>query len=274
MRDMITPIILTYNEAPNLLRTLEKLTWARQIIIIDSFSMDETLSIAKQFPQVKVFQRRFDQFADQRNFGSDSCLSDWVLALDADYVLSDELLTELQNWEPESGVAAYFSRFTYCVSGVPLRISLYPPRPVLFRRDKCRYYRDGHSESLKIEGRTSWLQNTILHDDRKPFVRWLAAQDSYALLEANKLMQCPARQLNLEDRIRRQILFAPALVFFYTLFAKGLILDGWVGWYYVFQRTLVELLISLRLLETRWGLPTTAKDHEPREEYAPGRTSI
>jgi hypothetical protein len=44
---------------------------------------------------------------------------------------------------------------------------------------------------------------------------------------------------------------APPLVFFYTLFAKGLLLDGWPGWFYAYQRTLVELLILLRLLEAR-----------------------
>jgi len=274
MRDAITPLILTYNEAPNLLRTLEKLAWARQIIIIDSFSTDETLRIAQQFPQVKVIQRQFDHFADQRNFGLEHCRSEWVLSLDADYVLSDGLVSELQDWRPEQGVTAYFSRFVYCVFGVHLRSSLYPPHPVLFRRDSCRYHRDGHTESLKIEGRTGWLANVVFHDDRKPLVRWLAAQDGYALLEAEKLTKFSPRQLTVQDRIRRQILFAPALVFFYTLLGKRLILDGWAGWYYVFQRTAVELLVSLRVLETRWALPDSTEHRDSHEEYASGRASI
>jgi hypothetical protein len=61
----------------------------------------------------------------------------------------------------------------------------------------------------------------------------------------------PSTQLNLPDRLRRKIIIAPFLVFFYTLIFKGLILDGWPGWYYVFQRTLAEMLLSLKLIEQK-----------------------
>ncbi len=53
----ITPMILTFNEAANLRRTLMAVSWAKQILIVDSFSSDETLSIAAEFPQVTVVQR-------------------------------------------------------------------------------------------------------------------------------------------------------------------------------------------------------------------------
>src|SRR5437764_1388519 len=63
-----TVMILTYNEAPNIGRTLEKLSWARRILVVDSFSTDETLAVAKRFPNVDVIQRRFDSFGGQSNF--------------------------------------------------------------------------------------------------------------------------------------------------------------------------------------------------------------
>jgi hypothetical protein len=63
----------------------------------------------------------------------------------------------------------------------------------------------------------------------------------------------PRNQLRFQDRVRRKIFFAPPLLFFYLLFVRGLILDGWAGWYYVLQRTVVEMLISLNLLEARWS---------------------
>src|SRR6266566_8588368 len=59
---------------------------------------------------------------------------------------------------------------------------------------------------------------------------------------------------NFADRLRRWVVPAPFLVFFYTLFVKGLILDGWPGWYYVLQRTLAETVLSLRLMEARLGV--------------------
>ena len=85
MLNLITPLILTFNEAPNLARTLAQLFWARDITIIDSFSSDETLSIVSGFPQARIFQRKFDSFAGQCNFGlrETGITSEWVLSLDA-----------------------------------------------------------------------------------------------------------------------------------------------------------------------------------------------
>jgi glycosyltransferase involved in cell wall biosynthesis len=267
MQEAITPLIITYNEAANLRRSLEKLAWADEILVVDSFSTDDTLEIARSFPQVRVVQRRFDHFAGQCNFGLEHCRSNWVLSLDADYVLSDDLVRELRNWTAQPGVIAYFSRFVYCVYGRPLRGSLYPPRPILFRRDSCRYYQDGHAHALKIEGGgTGWLENIVFHDDRKSLARWVAAQDRYAALEIEKLAKAPAGQLTIPDRIRRSIFLAPPLVFFYTLLGKRLIFDGWAGWLYVFQRTLVELLISLRLLQDRCLASPSPKTQVLREK--------
>ena len=82
--NQITPLILTYNEAPNIQRTLENLTWAKQIVVIDSYSTDETLAILKNFKQVSIFQRQFESFADQCNYGLSKIISEWVLSLDAD----------------------------------------------------------------------------------------------------------------------------------------------------------------------------------------------
>ncbi|MFM6156121.1 MAG: glycosyltransferase, partial [Sphaerospermopsis kisseleviana] len=56
MLEQITPLILTYNEAPNIDRTLEKLTWAQTIIVIDSYSTDQTLEIISTYPQITVFK--------------------------------------------------------------------------------------------------------------------------------------------------------------------------------------------------------------------------
>jgi hypothetical protein len=95
------------------------------------------------------------------------------------------------------------------------------------------------------------LAGWINHDDRKPLDRWLSEQNRYAAIEARHLLDTPKAQLNWPDRLRRKLVLAPALVFFYTLLAKGLILDGWPGWFYVFQRTLAEVILSLRLLEAR-----------------------
>ena len=245
----ITVLILTYNEAPNLERTLSKLGWARQILIVDSFSTDKTLAIAHAHSRARVLQRPFDTFAAQCNFGLQHIRTAWVLSLDADYVLSDELIDEILRLKLNQEVAGYEAAFRYCIHGRRLRSSLYPPRIVLFRRASGRYFDQGHSHHLRLAGESRRLNGYIEHDDRKPLQRWFHEQLRYSSVEARFLLETPADRLNRQDRLRRKIVLAPLLVCLYTLLAKRLLLDGWRGWYYVLQRLLSETLLSLQLLD-------------------------
>jgi glycosyltransferase involved in cell wall biosynthesis len=251
MLSEITPLILTFNEAPNLARSLEQLTWARQVVVVDSFSTDETENIARRFGNVVFVQRRFDNHPAQWNFGIDQAGTDWILALDADYLVTVELQTELAQLAPDPEIVAYFAKFRYRIAGRPLRGSLYPPRAVLFRRSKCRYEQDGHTQILAIQGPSRFLKGRMWHDDRKPLSRWLDSQRSYAALEARKLTETPRTAKSLADRIRTWIWPAVPAAFFYTLVVKRCLFDGWPGWYYVLQRTYAELLLSLDLLDRR-----------------------
>jgi len=252
--DEITVLLLTYNEAPNIGRTLEKLRWAHRVLIVDSFSTDETIAIAGRFPNVEIVQRRFDSFARQCNFGLEHIRSSWVLSLDADYILSDDLISEIANLANSDAAQAFSVRFRYCIRGKTLRASLYPPRTVLYRKDGARYQDDGHGHRVSMSGEAKTLSGYIDHDDRKTFDRWLSEQTRYSIAEARKLRETPPARLNFADRLRCWVVPAPFLMFFYTLFVKGLILDGWRGWYYVLQRTLAETVLSLRLMEARLGV--------------------
>lgn len=251
MLSEITPTVLTFNEAPNLCRTLEKLQWAKQVVVLDSFSTDETERIARSFDNVVFIQRRFDCHTAQWNFGVDQVQTPWVFALDADYVVTSQLQDELAQLRPNPEISAYYARFRYCISGRPLRASLYPPRAVLFQKSRCRYVQDGHTQTLEIEGPTKFLQGYLLHDDRKPLSRWLDSQRGYARLEAQKLIENPKTVRSLADQLRRWIWPAAPAAFFYTLFVKRCLFDGWPGWFYALQRTYAELLLSLELLDRR-----------------------
>src|SRR5262249_19792166 len=110
--DEITPLLITFNEAPNVMRVLDKLKWAKRIVVVDSGSTDGTLDLIAQFPQAEFVHRAFDSFAEQCNFGLTLIRSEWVLSLDADYELSDELVRELHDLR-ETGVAGYRASFVY-----------------------------------------------------------------------------------------------------------------------------------------------------------------
>ncbi|MDB9304571.1 glycosyltransferase family 2 protein [Nodularia spumigena CS-591/12] len=249
MLEQVTILILTYNEAPNIERTLQKLTWAKRIVVIDSYSTDETLEILSSYPQVEVFQRKFDSFANQCNYGLTKITSPWVLSLDADYILTDELIHELKTLPIEPDINSYSFRFKYCIFGKPLRGTLLPPRKVLYNKEKAIYQDDGHAHRVLVNGRSTQLSAYIHHDDRKPLSRWLWAQERYMVMETKKLLETPNNELSLGDRIRKQKILAPLIIFVYCLIVKGAILDGWHGWYYTFQRVLAEVLLSIHLIE-------------------------
>jgi glycosyltransferase involved in cell wall biosynthesis len=249
--DHITPLLLTYNEAPNVSRTLSKLLWARRIVVIDSGSTDETLDLLRNYPQVDVVQRPFSDFATQCNFGLAQVNTPWVLSLDADYELSESLVGEIGGLAGSDAIAGYRARFVYRIHGRPLRGSLYPPRVVLYRRDKARYYNEGHGHRVSVQGEVAELRGVIYHDDRKPLARWLHSQRRYAAGEARYLLATPTAKLNRADRVRRMAWPAPMGVLPYTLFAKGCALDGWPGWQYALQRFVAETLIALAIVDLR-----------------------
>jgi len=270
MLEQITPLILTYNEAPNIGRTLDELRWARDIVVVDSFSEDETLSIIAEFEQVRVFQRAFDSFAAQCNFGlSETRISnDWVLSMDADYVLTPEMIDELRSLKPIEGIEGYRARFDYCINGRRLRSGVYPPVTVLFQRSRAHYLNDGHAHRVLIEGSIANLKSVILHDDRKPLSRWFESQQRYMALEAKKLLGAKTIGLSNADRIRRLRVIVPLAVLFYCWIMRGGVLDGGAGFYYAFQRMLAELLLSLYLIEDDLRSMTGRKTKRVSEENA------
>ncbi len=200
-----------------------------------------------------MLQRPFDTHAQQWNFaiGETDIRTEWVLALDADYLITEAFVEELRNQRPDPACDAYTADFRYCVMGRPLRGSLYPRGTVLFRCVNARYVQTGHTQRLLVNGTVGHLRAPLLHDDRKPLARWVQAQQKYARLEAEHLLAASRADMRMTDRIRSWGWLAPPLVFLYTLLIRGCILDGWAGWHYVMQRTVAEGLIALELLEAR-----------------------
>jgi glycosyltransferase involved in cell wall biosynthesis len=251
--DQISVLILTYDEAPNITRTLDALARFPEVVVLDSGSTDGTLDIVASYPNTRAVIRPFDSHAVQWNHGLTGCgiTRPWVLALDADYVVSDALVGEIAAQRPADDVGGFRIGFRYCVHGRPLSGSLYQPHVVLYRRDRASYVQEGHTQRVVVQGRIMDLRARIDHDDRKPLARWLASQQTYARLEADYLLHAPRTKLRRTDRVRLKAWPAPIFVFFHTLIVRRCALDGWPGWLYVLQRTLAETLIALEIVERR-----------------------
>jgi glycosyltransferase involved in cell wall biosynthesis len=255
--EQITPLILTYNEAANIARALAGLSWAKEIIVVDSFSDDETVEFARSLPQVRVIQRAFDCHRNQWEFGlkETGITTPWVLALDADYVVTSEFVEELEKLRPDPDIAGYRASFIYCINGKKLRSGIYPPVTVLYRRDAATYIQDGHTQRVAIEGTIKDLQAQLLHDDRKSLRRWLNSQKRYTELEAQKLRAADPAEMSRINRVRRWRVVVPPAMLVYCLLVRGGIFDGWAGFYYAFQRTTAELMLAVNLgrRSTRMG---------------------
>ncbi len=244
-------LILTFNEAPNICRTLDALTTFPEVIVLDSGSTDDTLVIAGRYPNVRTCHRPFDNHSAQWNYGLAACglQREWVLALDADYVVPASLVAEIAALSPPGDVAGYSTAFTFWILGQPLSRSLYPPVTTLYRRAGAHYEQDGHTQRVKLDGPVLNLEGRIAHDDRKPLAHWLAAQDRYARLECDLLLSKLPADLRIQDRLRRMTVITPWLVPLYCLTVGRGLLDGRAGWYYALQRGIAEAVLSLKLLE-------------------------
>lgn len=228
--------------------------WVERVIIVDSFSKDNTVEIAESFPNVIVKQRAFDEHTKQWEFGRSIAKEDskWVLSLDADYYLTDEVINDIQKKVEQSDSAAHYAQFKYAIHGKVINSGIYNPVAVLFKPDQCYYKRDGHTQRLLIEGETGEdLDGYIIHDDRKSFSHWLQSQVNYAQLEVEKYSKTDIEQLSKQDRTRLKSKWAPFLVFFYCMIYRKGWKDGAAGWIYAFQRLIAEVVLQVLLLEKK-----------------------
>jgi glycosyltransferase involved in cell wall biosynthesis len=245
----ITPIVITRDESANIARTLACLTWAREVVVLDSGSSDDTLAKARQFPNVRIEARAFDHHAGQWNHAIANCgiATPWVLTLDADHCVEPELVDELRALDSNAPVAGYRIPFIYAIDGQRLRRSFYPAQVSLFRRERGHFRQEGHAQRLVLGDPIVDLEGAIVHDDRKPYAQWLASQRRYAALEAERLVQTPWSALRWRDRARRLRVLTPWLVPLYGLIVFGLWRDGRAGMRYVAERATAERLIAAAL---------------------------
>jgi glycosyltransferase involved in cell wall biosynthesis len=244
--------VLTKNEAPNIGRVLEKLGRFARVIVLDSGSTDATREIACTFPNVDWQERAFDNATNQCNYVLEKLLSgcEWVLSLDADYVLSDALLEELETLQP-ADFNAFEARFVFCMDGHALPGSFYPPRTVLFKPKFAHYEQFGHTQRLSVQGPVGQLRGKILHDDRKDFAYVLRNQKRYAAMESVYLRETAFSKLSFPGRLRKTGMIMPLLAPIVALCSKGSFLHGRPAWKYAYFRWIAELEIAKAIWRLR-----------------------
>ena len=145
LKEKISGLIITFNEEKNIQEILDDFSICDEIIVVDSFSSDQTVAIARKIPKVKIIQHAFEDFTKQRNVALDAATNDWVLFLDGDERVTPELrqevISELNKTDKKD--AYYFYRKFY-FAGKPIHFSgtQTDKNFRLFRKSKCRYVAD------------------------------------------------------------------------------------------------------------------------------------
>src|SRR5579884_69941 len=192
MRANLTVIILTYNEEKNIGQVLDSVcNWTKQIFIVDSFSTDRTLEIAKKYDCI-IVQHQFEDYARQRNFALDlQITTEWVLFVDSDEWLPDDLKREISMViasNPEEN--GFYLKWRLMWMGKWIRRGYYPTWILrLFRYGKARCEDRGINEHLLVEGKIGYLKSDFIHEDQKGIEDWIIKHNRYAAREASELFK-------------------------------------------------------------------------------------
>jgi glycosyltransferase involved in cell wall biosynthesis len=244
---LVTPVVLTFNEEPNIERSLASLAWARDVVVLDSGSTDATEAIARSFSNVRWHTRTFDRHGAQWEHAirSTGIATKYVLALDADYAVPEAFVRELEQrylpGEFDGGIAG----FEYRLLGRSLMGSVYPAKAVIFRPSRLTIAQPGHTQEMHVDGSMYRFAAKLIHDDRKPPARFVRSQIEYARLEAERLRS--ATSLRWQDRVRRLGLMPPVAGLAAYLRAGGP-LRGRASLRYAYERTLFECLLAMHTL--------------------------
>jgi glycosyltransferase involved in cell wall biosynthesis len=222
----ISVVIITRNEEKRLDAALKSVAdIAAEIVIVDSFSTDDTLKIARKYSK-RVYRREWTDYADQKNYANSKASFPWILSLDADERLSADLrseILELMEIEPQADAFSMPRQVFYL--GRWIRHSgWYPDRKTrLFRKEKCRWEGEYVHERLIVDGKTQKLHCPIHHFTYQDVRDHLDRINSFSGLGAQKLY---ARKKKCRWY---HLVFLPLFRFLKSFLGKAGFLDGYAG---------------------------------------------
>jgi len=179
----LSVIIITKDEEAAIRRCLESVSWADEIVVVDSGSADRTVEICRQFGAKVQVTVDWLGFGVQKNRALDAASGEWVLSVDADEWLSPALQTEIRGVVVAPGdYAAYRMPRLSSYCGRFMRHSGWWPDPVLrlFRRGRARFSDDLVHERLIVQGTTGALSQPILHESFVDFEEVLDKINRYS----------------------------------------------------------------------------------------------
>ncbi len=243
----ITALAITLNEGTIIADFIKSLDFVDEIIIVDSFSTDDTVAIAEQFEKVRVHQRKFDNFSNQKNFALSQASHDWVLFFDPDEEITPEVRTEILETLQSPNHVAYFVRRQLYFMGKKIQYSGFQTDWVirLFHKNHGNYNGNLVHETLEVHGTTGRLKARVPHHTYKSFSDYTAKLDRYSSLQARMSFEKG------KSATLGHFIFRPAYRFWHQYLLRLGILDGKEGFIlaYINAHSVFRRYVKLWLLQ-------------------------
>ncbi|MDZ4149324.1 MAG: glycosyltransferase family 2 protein [Flavobacteriaceae bacterium] len=190
-RPKISALLITYNEILHIREVLENLSFADEIIVVDSFSTDGTVEVIKEFKEVKLVQRPFNGFADQMNYAMSLATCPWIIFPDADERLPELLVKEiLETIQNPKALVVYYIKRDFYFNGKKLKYGgfqydklhkLFQTNAVTFKRNQIVH------QKLNFRGKSGTLKHSLIHFAYKDFEHYKQKRTHYAQMRAEEL---------------------------------------------------------------------------------------
>jgi glycosyltransferase involved in cell wall biosynthesis len=189
-KQLLSALLITYNEESNIKEALLNLSFADEIIVVDSFSTDQTVAIASSFKNVKVFQHVFDNFALQRNYALSLASNQWILFIDADERITPKLQQEINAIINEAdSCPAYFMYRNFIFENKKLRFSGWQTDKIirLFKKENAIYNIEKIvHEKLIVNGKIGKLKHKLIHHSYSNYEDYKQKMIFYGKLKAQE----------------------------------------------------------------------------------------
>lgn len=245
----ISATIITLNEERNLPRAIESLRCCDEILVVDSGSTDRTVEIAQKYG-ARVIDANWRGYAGQKNYASDQAAYDWVISLDADEALSEELEAEI--WQLKKNGPQFDAytcpRLAQYLGKWILHSGWYPDRKIrLFDRRRARWAGQYVHESVVAEGPVGELTGNLLHFTCGSLSEHLKSMDRYTTLAAEEVV-ARGKRVGM-----RRLLADPAWTFVRTYFVQAGFLDGVEGLAIAYMASLYTFLKYAKARFMSWS---------------------
>lgn len=247
----VSVYILTYNEEEKIAEALESVSWADEIVVVDSGSTDRTIEIAQKY-KARVVYVLFEGFGKLRNRAVAECLHDWIFSLDADErctpQVRDEILSVIK--DPNAADAYYVPRRNYFMGRWIRHSGWYPDyrQPQLFHRGALSYRdEDVVHEGFIVRGRRGYLKHAIWQVPFKDLSQVIAKIERYSNLGVERLAK-----RGIKGNIPKALLHAIGN-FLRIYLLKGGFLDGWAGFIIALSNFEGTFYRYAKLVEQQYG---------------------